>query len=78
MDDLEDLKYELANATTHISTGYIAPPWEELAYIDDNMTIYFEVLEDRKQVEEKLRNIPWDHYRLLANRAENLLKNVRL
>lgn len=74
---MEDLKYELANATTHISTGYIAPPWVELAYMDDNVTIMHEELEVRREILEKVQQIPWDDYKLLTKHADLLFNDVR-
>lgn len=73
---MEDLKYELANATTHISTGYIAPPWVELAYIDDNVTIMHEEFLIRRDIQEKVKQIPWEDYKLLAKHADLLFSDV--
>ncbi|XP_014204068.2 laminin subunit alpha-1 [Copidosoma floridanum] len=76
LDDLDDLKYELINATTHISAGYIAPPWEELAYMDDNVTSLYGEIKARRRIEDEVRSIPWDDYKLMAKRAESLLSKV--
>jgi hypothetical protein len=76
LDDLENLKYELINATTHISNGYIAPPWEELAYNDDNVTILLKEIERKNQMEKLLKNIPWENYKIISKTAGTLLTNV--
>lgn len=76
LDDVDDMKYNLINATTHISTGYIAPPWEELANMDENVTMMFEELAIRRQIEDRLEHVPWNNYKDLLKHAENLLSNV--
>ncbi|KAJ8669684.1 hypothetical protein QAD02_000943, partial [Eretmocerus hayati] len=72
LNDMDILKYDLINATTHISTGYLAPPWESLAAIDDNITFLFERIEWRNKIERTLNSIPREKYDLLLKRANSL------
>lgn len=70
------LSAELAVGTSHIADGYIPPPWEELTYIDSNATVYFEELELRDRMRERMKNVPWDEYKKLTRDVEVLLRNV--
>ncbi|XP_011501171.1 PREDICTED: laminin subunit alpha-1 [Ceratosolen solmsi marchali] len=76
LDDIKELKYKLINATTHVFNGYIAPPWEELAYYDDNITILFKEVEMKIQIEKKLKNMPWENYDFLSKSVGTLLTNT--
>lgn len=72
------LSEELAGGTSHIAKGYIPPPWEELSYINDNVTIYLEELELRTQLQQRMRNVPWHEYKKLTEDVEIMLRNVCL
>jgi len=72
------LSEELARGTSHIADGYIPPPWEELSYIDSNMTAYLEEVELRNRLQQRMRNVPWHEYKKLAENVEIMLRNVCL
>ncbi|XP_014221917.2 laminin subunit alpha-1 [Trichogramma pretiosum] len=76
LDELEDMRYEFANATTHVKAGYITPPWEALANIDDNATLVLQQIQQNKHFQYQLEQLPWQHYRSFAVRSEQLLKTA--
>lgn len=76
LDDLTMLSEELAIETAHIANGYIAPPWEELSYIDANATSLIDELERETELKQRMKNIPWSEYHRLMKNSENLLKDV--
>ena len=78
LDTVAMLSEELAGGTSHIADGYIPPPWEELSYIDSNMTTYLEELEQRTRLQQRMRNVPWHEYKKLAQDVETMLRNVCL
>ncbi|XP_066580920.1 laminin subunit alpha-1 [Prorops nasuta] len=75
LNDIKELSEKLARETTHIASGYIPPPWEDLAIIEENTTIYFEELKILKKIKERLSQLPWDDYKRYAETAEKLLTN---
>ncbi|XP_039307072.1 laminin subunit alpha-1 isoform X3 [Solenopsis invicta] len=75
LDTVANLSEELAGGTGHIADGYIPPPWEELSYIDSNVTAYFEELELQTHLQQRMKNVPWLHYKKLADDVESLLRN---
>ncbi|XP_036145001.1 laminin subunit alpha-1 isoform X3 [Monomorium pharaonis] len=75
LDTVAMLSGDLARETGHIADGYIPPPWEELSYIDTNVTAYFEELELRTHLQERMRNMPWQQYKKLAEDVETSLRN---
>nr|XP_034195684.1 laminin subunit alpha-1 isoform X1 [Osmia lignaria] len=76
LDTLAILSQELAEGTAHIADGYIPPPWEDLAYIDSNVTAYFEEIELQNKLKQRMKNIPWHEYRKLKNHLETLFRTA--
>lgn len=76
LDTVAMLSEELAGGTSHIAEGYIPPPWEELSYIDSNVTAYLEEFELRTQLQQRMKNVPWHEYKKLAEDVETMLRNV--
>lgn len=76
LDDLERLSHEMINGTTHIAAGFIMPPWEELAQLDEKIINYIDGLENSNVVREHMKHVPWEQYKSFASRAEHFLKNV--
>ncbi|RLU21684.1 hypothetical protein DMN91_006060 [Ooceraea biroi] len=56
--------------------GYIPPPWQELTYIDSNVTMYLEELELRNRLRERMKNVPWKEYSKLVEDVEVMLRNM--
>ncbi|XP_023288824.1 laminin subunit alpha-2 [Orussus abietinus] len=77
LDDLELLSLTLAEETTHISGGYVPPPWEELDFVDSNATMLHEEVEADKKVRQRLRNVPRYEYSRMLKNAEGLLRSVK-
>lgn len=76
LDIIVKISQELAAGTGHIADGYIPPPWVELTYIDSNVTVYFEELELRSRLRQRMKNVPWHKYKKLMKDVEILLRNV--
>lgn len=70
------LTEDLAEGTSHIADGYIPPPWEELSYIDSNVTTNLEELELQTRLQQRMRNVPWHEYKNLAGDVETMLRNM--
>ncbi|KAG7199623.1 hypothetical protein KM043_014226 [Ampulex compressa] len=76
LDTVATLSQELAERTTHIANGYIPPPWEDLSYIDGNVTEYLEELDLQTNLKERMRNIPWYKYKEMMKHAETLFRTA--
>ncbi|CAK9806681.1 Laminin subunit alpha-1 [Anthophora quadrimaculata] len=76
LDTVAVLSQELAKGTTHIANGYIPPPWEDLSYIDSNVTAFFEDIHLQNTLKQRMKNIPWHDHRKLLNNVEILLKTA--
>nr|XP_012147088.1 PREDICTED: laminin subunit alpha-2 isoform X4 [Megachile rotundata]XP_012147089.1 PREDICTED: laminin subunit alpha-2 isoform X4 [Megachile rotundata] len=76
LDTLELLSQELADGTSHIADGYIPPPWEDLSYIDSNTTAFLEEIDMQNKLKQRMKNVPWNEYRILKKYAETLLKSA--
>lgn len=78
LDTVAALSEELAEGTIHIANGYIPPPWEDLSYIDSNVTAFFEKIDHQNKLKQRMKNIPWHEYRKLMEHVETLLRTVRM
>lgn len=76
LDTIAMLSEDLAVGTSHIADGYIPPPWEELTYIDTNATLYFEELELRTRLQQRMKTVPWHEYKKFKEDVEVMLRNV--
>nr|XP_012216711.1 PREDICTED: laminin subunit alpha-1-like [Linepithema humile] len=76
LDTTAMLSEDLAARTSHIADGYIPPPWQELTYIDTNATLYFEELELRTRLQQRMKKVPWHEYRKFMEDVEVMLRSV--
>lgn len=76
LDDLELLTNKLEFETEHISTVQIPAPWEQLFYIDSNVTIFSQDLNERKELQEKLEQVSWHNFKKLLKNSEKSLHKV--
>ncbi|XP_034944517.1 laminin subunit alpha-1-like isoform X2 [Chelonus insularis] len=76
LDDLAIMSDKLASETTHIANGYIPPPWEELSFIDSNLTAFFKEIEEINSFKNRVRDIPWQEYKNMMKAVEGLLKST--
>ncbi|XP_076178093.1 laminin subunit alpha-1-like [Ptiloglossa arizonensis] len=76
LDTVAALSEELAEGTIHIANGYIPPPWEDLSYIDSNVTAFFEKIDHQNKLKQRMKNIPWHEYRKLMEHVETLLRTA--
>ncbi|XP_043600424.1 laminin subunit alpha-1 isoform X4 [Bombus pyrosoma] len=76
LDTVAALSQELAENTTHIANGYIPPPWEDLSYIDDNITTFLNKINLRNRLRQRMKDVPWHEYRNLMKYLEMLLKTA--
>ncbi|XP_051174494.1 laminin subunit alpha-1 isoform X1 [Leptopilina boulardi] len=77
LDDLEFITNKLELETEHISMGEIPAPWEQLFYIDSNVTIFSQDLKQRKELQGKLETLPrHDFKKLLQDSEKSLHKSM--
>ncbi|XP_050482872.1 laminin subunit alpha-1 isoform X2 [Bombus huntii] len=76
LDTVAALSQELAESTTHIANGYIPPPWEDLSYIDSNITTFLDEINLRNRLRQRMRDVPWHEYRNLMKYLEMLLRTA--
>lgn len=75
MNDISSLSDLLITETTHISNGYIPPPWIELTFIDTNTTELFNTINNKKLLKQRMNNIPWLEYKKMMEKVELLFRN---
>ncbi|XP_017882648.2 laminin subunit alpha-1 [Ceratina calcarata] len=76
LDTVASMSQELLEGTVHIASGYIPPPFEDLFYIDSNVTAYLKEIELQNKLKERMRNVPRHEYRELLKRTEALFKTA--
>ncbi|XP_048508975.1 laminin subunit alpha-1 [Athalia rosae] len=76
LDYLDDMSEKLIEETVHISNGYIPPPWEDLSYVNDNVTRLSEELKLEKQLMHRIKNLPWREYKKFKKQTHGLLERA--
>lgn len=76
LDRLDTMSRWLMEETVHIATGYIPPPWEGLADINNNVTTLFKELKHERHLRHRVKNIPWRDYKKLKKRTGVALERV--
>ncbi|XP_076751939.1 wing blister [Xylocopa sonorina] len=76
LDTVVELSRDLAEGTTHIANGYVPPPWEELSYIDTNVTAFLNEIDLQNKLKKRVKSIPWHEYKKLMTHVESLFRTA--
>ena len=78
LDDLSWFANKLISETSHITTGSIPPPWEQIFLIDSNVTLFLDAINQKNELRKRLEMVPWHDYKKLLKESENSLHNVSI